>query len=375
MSNTSKIGSAFIGNKHEWELLVAISAELPLPDRPHWQQVETPASDCTTLISLSVPQLWQLLEQYPTHSPIILLLPEKDEEIIGRAMSLGCQDCLSISELTPALLSHTLQISHQRFAYHQQLHHKITALKESDRIKGKFVSDVSHELRTPITALSLHVDLLERGHPERRDHYIRVIRTEVAWLRELVLDILKLSRFDLGHLQTSFFEVDFNNIILRELALYRERIEKAGLTLIFESADNLPLLWGEPTQLSDMFTHLLDNALTYTKTGFIHLQTKYIQETDELYCLVEDSGIGIAEDEQELVFGRFYRGVNNQSISGSGLGLNLAQEIVKLHGGKITLTSQVDVGSKFEITLPRIYPPNLPPPKVKSISQTNRPQR
>ena len=528
MSKNIEIQSALIGDTDEWERLMSISAEIDLPYCFSWQQAETPPPRCVTLISVHHPQVWELLGQYATRSSLILLLHEKNDVAFERAMGMGCQDCLSLSELTPDLLAHTLHTSQQRFAYHQKLHHNIQAqkteleqlvymtsrlslsgnlddllkmmlisalevvngtkgilmiqrnsdpaeiyyqlhpaesipattlatllqrgeptsrhkllclfdtvsaeslqteffpvgireeahgflviaksvalteqekqflhtllqlfanmvdrlllithlekksnelelaneqLKELDKIKGKFVSDVSHELRTPITALSLHLDLLERGRPDRRDYYIQVIRTEVEWLRQLVLDILKLSRFDLGRLQIAFVELDFNMIASRELAMYHDRVEMAGLELIFEKDDNLPLIWGEPTQLGDMFNHLLSNALAYTKKGFIRIKTDYDQESETLYFTVEDSGLGIAEEEQELIFGRFYRGANSHTIAGSGLGLNIVQEIVKLHLGKITLTSQVGMGSKFEITLPRVHPANQIPAQKAS---------
>ena len=226
-------------------------------------------------------------------------------------------------------------------------------LQELDRLKSKFVSDVSHELRTPVTAMGLHLDLLKYGKPEKQARYLATIEREVARLKQLVTDVLKLSRFDLGRVQVAFASVDLNAIVAHEIGLHRENAENKGLSLQFDPVDDLPALWGEATQLAEMVGYLISNAVLYTKTGHIVVQIGYKEDGDKLTLRVEDTGMGICEEDIGQIFGRFYRGSNSHSIPGSGLGLNLVQEIVNLHGGTIEVHSEVGAGTTFVIQLPR----------------------
>ena len=225
-------------------------------------------------------------------------------------------------------------------------------LVKLDELKSKFVSDVSHELRTPVTSLGLYLDLMQR-RPDKQDFYIETIRGEVKKLRSLVLDVLKLSRFDLGRVQVAFASLQLNELVAGEIDLYQAKAQANELQLLFAPSHDLPHMIGEPTQLSEMITALLDNALSYTKEGSVSVTTYFDEETDRIVMEIRDTGMGIIEEEVGEVFGRFYRGSNSHSIPGSGLGLTLVNEIVNLHGGEITLESQPEVGTTVTVYLSR----------------------
>jgi PAS domain S-box-containing protein len=225
-------------------------------------------------------------------------------------------------------------------------------LKELDRLKSKFVSDVSHELRTPITNFGMYLDLLERGRVEKRAHYLAVLQKEVARIRQLVGDILDISRLDSGAAQGIIFEpVDLNQIVTQVVTTQMPQVSTAGLKLTFNPESDLPLISGEKNQLSQVVTNLLTNAINYTHEGEIEVAT--YRANGEVCLRISDTGMGIDAADLPHLFDRFYRGqrVAQLSLPGSGLGLSIVKEIVNLHGGRVQATSEVGRGSVFEVCL------------------------
>ena len=225
-------------------------------------------------------------------------------------------------------------------------------LKELDQLKSKFVSDVSHELRTPVTSLRLCVDLLERGRPEKRDQYLKVIRQQTDRQAQLVEDILNLSRLELGAAKVEFRPVDLNDLIAQAVEAHQPTAETAGLQLRCRVATNLPLVRGEPNQLGQVVNNLIANAIHYTPTGEVEVRTGMAD--DGVYLEVSDTGLGIAPEDLPHVFDRFYRGSRTSGIRGTGLGLAIVKEIVDLHDGRVEVASVAGVGSTFHVHLPRL---------------------
>jgi PAS domain S-box-containing protein len=236
-------------------------------------------------------------------------------------------------------------------------------LRELDRLKSKFVSNVSHELRTPISNLKLYMSLLQRGKQEKRPHYEAMLQTSVERLGQLVEDILNLSRLEIAHYQPRELELtDLNAVINQIVTIHQPQAESAGLQLTFQAASDLPLIHGDFNQLSQLVTNLLVNSLRYTARGTIHVSTAAPNGREHVRLCVEDTGIGILPDDLPHVFERFYRGNHRQAreIPGTGLGLAIVKEIVDIHQGEIVVLSEVDVGTRFEVSLP-----------VKQLATTN----
>lgn len=228
-------------------------------------------------------------------------------------------------------------------------------LQELDRLKSKFVSDVSHELRTPITNLGLYLDLLKRGKPENYDRYLSVLRHEAGRLGQLVEDILNLSRLEMGPTARPAFEpVDLNAIIEQVITAHTARAAAAGLQLAFRPSPALPLVPGEPNQLAQVVTNLVINAVNYTREGSVTVSTFMGDGRNQVCLEVRDTGIGIAEEDMQHLFERFYRGqqVGQYAIPGTGLGLAIVKEIVDLHQGELEMESRVGEGSTFRVWLP-----------------------
>lgn len=230
-------------------------------------------------------------------------------------------------------------------------------LTELDHIKSRFVSDISHELRTPITSILLYLDLLERGRPEKRGQYLATLKREAGRLKHLVAEVLKLSRWDLQRVQVAFALVDLNQVAQGELLVQQPRADEAGLALTLDADPALPAVWGEPTQLGELVGYLLDNAVSYTTTG--HVRVRTFADADMVYLEVADSGIGIPADDLPRIFERMFRGENVAAVStGTGLGLTIVEQIVKLHGGTIAVDSKLGVGTTVTVGLPLGHRPN-----------------
>ncbi len=229
-------------------------------------------------------------------------------------------------------------------------------LLELDRLKSKFVSNVSHELRTPISNLKLYMHLLQRGKADKRAQYESMLQISVERLGQLVDDILNLSRIEIAQRQALAVEpTDLNAVAGQIVGLHQPQAESAGIQLAFAPDPQLPFVNGDFNQLSQLVTNLVANALHYTRAGYVRVSTAQSDDADMVRFIVEDSGIGILPEDLPHVFDRFYRGNHRQpdDIPGTGLGLAIVKEIVDIHGGKITVSSEIDKGTRFDVLLPK----------------------
>ncbi len=229
-----------------------------------------------------------------------------------------------------------------------------TRLQELDRLKSKFVSDVTHELRTPVTSLKLYLDLMQQVSGEKRERYIQVVRSQADRLGTLIADILSLSKLEQEKTAVSFSALNFNQVVLQVVQQYRPQAQAASLHLECETAPELPPVLGHKTQIEQVVTNLLVNAINYTAKGGIWVTTTWDEEQEMVLLTVKDTGMGILDHERPFLFDRFYRGERTGQLSkpGTGLGLAIVREIVELHQGKIEFESVVDDGSTFEVWLP-----------------------
>ena len=223
-------------------------------------------------------------------------------------------------------------------------------LRELDRLQSKFISDVSHELRTPVANLHLYLSLLERGKADKRQHYLAILKEQVARLVNLVEDITDVSHLELDNLTATFGLVDLNAVAHQVVTELQPRAVAAGLTLTFHPDVNLPPVRAARDQLSRVVANLVANAISYTSDGLVRVST---YRTPDRVCLqVQDTGRGIDPEDMPHLFKRFYRGRNVSHIPGNGLGLAVAHEIVRLHGGFIEADSDAGQGSRFTASFP-----------------------
>jgi PAS domain S-box-containing protein len=227
-------------------------------------------------------------------------------------------------------------------------------LTELDRLKTKFIADVTHELRTPLAVLNTRVYLLQRSVPEKWPAYLNDLKEQIERLTNFTNSILDLSRIELGKDKIAFSPVAMQEVARQVVAALRPRAEVAGLNLIFESQAGTAAVRGEFNQLAQVVTNLVANAINYTANGSIWVRVTRHSDTQYIRFEVQDTGIGIPQDDLPHLFNRFYRAANTaqSTMPGSGLGLSIVKEIVDLHNGEIQIESQLGVGTTVRVLLP-----------------------
>jgi len=227
-------------------------------------------------------------------------------------------------------------------------------LQQLDQLKSKFMSDVSHELRTPVTSLSLYIDLLEVGKPEKYEFYVAQLKELVARLRTLINEILDLAHLERDQREVSPTPMDVNAVVEHVIAAQQVVAEAAELHLISELADGTLPVMTQVDHISRAITNLVANAIKYTPSGTVLVKTAMI--TGRICVTVTDTGVGIAPEDIPHVFERFYRGRQpvQMSAPGTGLGLAIVKEIAEAHGGTVEVESALGEGTTFRLWLPAV---------------------
>jgi len=255
-----------------------------------------------------------------------------------------------VEQRTSELATANVRLEHQA----TELATANVQLKELDRLKSKFVSDVSHELRTPISNLSIYLEMLEGGNPDKRERYLAVLREETQRLENLVTDVLDLSRMETGVTASQFVWADLNELIDKMVTANRLGAEAKGLELTFEPGVDLPKVLVDVDLMNQALINLIANAINYTPEGSVNAKTMFDEDESLAILEIADTGVGIAASDTQHIFERFYRGehAGQSTIPGTGLGLAITKEIIEKHGGSIDLKSEVGAGSVFTIRLP-----------------------
>jgi signal transduction histidine kinase/DNA-binding response OmpR family regulator/uncharacterized protein (DUF433 family) len=232
----------------------------------------------------------------------------------------------------------------------------ITAIKQVERLKARFMAGVTHELKTPLSVIQLHAKNLQTYHdrlPERkRDELLGAIRDQVKLLEQLVESILMLSRLDAGEAKGERQPVNLVEVAdqvvrdLHPLAQAKQvKLRRAGT-----ATDVIAL--ADEEQIERLMRNLVDNAIKYTPSaGSVEVQLASA-EGDMVQIRVVDTGIGIPPQQRSRIFDRFYRIDPSHTIPGTGLGLSIVKEIVTAHGGDVELEDTPGAGSTFIVTLP-----------------------
>jgi signal transduction histidine kinase len=228
-------------------------------------------------------------------------------------------------------------------------------LKHVKRTRNEFLASISHELRTPLTYVKGYADIARRKElsEKERDKYLAIIYEKTVHLTQLVKDLFDLAKLDQHTftIQKQTVEMDsyIQNIIEEILPAFRQK----KVELVYKCPNGLHVRL-DPKRFEQVFYNLLDNALKYSDSGStVHLNVE--ENLKHVYISVVDEGIGIPKEDLPFVFERFYRVDKSRarSTGGSGLGLAIAKEIVEAHGGKISINSQMQKGTKVEIILER----------------------
>jgi PAS domain S-box-containing protein len=257
------------------------------------------------------------------------------------------------------------ELLRQLYDEQRQLSAQLLSAKESaeaaNLAKSDFISFVSHELRTPMTAIKGYVDLMRLGAAgpvnELQESFLGTIRMNVDLMAALVSDIADTARIEAGRLKLEYGSVPAGELIEKVVQSARGQIESKAQTLSVRAPADLPPAWADRTRLTQILTNLVSNANKYTPNdGQITILAETVAEQDRemLHIAVQDTGMGISEDDQPKIFQLFFRATDDvtRSIPGTGLGLAITRSLVELQGGRIWFESQVGQGTTFHFTIP-----------------------
>ena len=237
-----------------------------------------------------------------------------------------------------------------------RLAREVEERKKAEALKDEFVGTVSHELRTPLSIVKEGIDLLLDEIPGRIDEKQRQVldtsRRNIERLGRIINDLLDISKIEAGKMAIHRQAVDLASLIAQSMAPLRRRADAKGLALVVALPEGLPRVYVDEGRIIQVFTNLIHNAVTFTKTGFIRVEARAVDGFVE--CGVEDSGPGVAAEDLPRLFGKFVQldRTNGAGGRGTGLGLSIVKSIIELHRGTIQCESTIGVGTRFRLTLP-----------------------
>jgi NtrC-family two-component system sensor histidine kinase KinB len=229
----------------------------------------------------------------------------------------------------------------------------VTYLRDQDRARSNLVETLSHELRTPLTSLALSAQLLQREEASldsRQREFLRTILEECARMKQLTDNLLNLARGELASISLKRERLDLARVAEEVAGRFRLQAEEKHVALERHITE-VPPVSGDPVKLSWVVSNLIGNALRYTpQGGSIEVMTGWADDTVRLE--VADSGPGIAPELRDYVFERFAQYGDGEEKGSAGLGLAIVKDIVMAHGGRIFVTGNTPVGSRFVVQLP-----------------------
>ncbi len=233
--------------------------------------------------------------------------------------------------------------------------HLMERVEATEKSRQEFVSNVSHELKTPLTAIKVLSDslILEPEVPiEMYREFITDINAEIDREAKIVNDLLSLVRLDKTSGELHIEEININELIEVIMKRLKPLALKRGIEMIFESYRSV-LAEVDEVKLSLVFSNLIENAIKYNRDGG-RVMVSLNADHKYFYVKVEDTGVGIPEEEQALVFDRFYRvdKARSRETGGTGLGLSITKSAVQMHKGSIKVQSIPGVGSIFTVRIP-----------------------
>ncbi|MCL2857473.1 MAG: HAMP domain-containing histidine kinase [Oscillospiraceae bacterium] len=232
------------------------------------------------------------------------------------------------------------------------INHMAEELGATEMMKNDFISSVSHELRTPLTAIRGWGEtiLTDQGEDKQTlEKGMKVIISETDRLTHMVEELLDFSRMQSGRLKLVRSRIDPLAELGEAFMMYTDRARREGLALSYDEPEDAAYVWGDKNKLRQVFVNVIDNAVKYSNPGgSVSVNAKIIGE--DLVVQVEDTGIGISEEDLPKVKAKFYKA--DSTRRGSGIGLAVADEIIGRHGGKLDLASVQGKGTIVIITLP-----------------------
>jgi len=330
--------------------------------------------------------LIQELQNRGIRVPLVVLTGQGDEQIAVELMKAGASDYLPKSKISPEILERTLrnairlyeaerivELTQQRLRVNnktlkrqnqelakqrRQIELQNLKLQELSQLKSQFLASMSHELRTPMNAIMGFSQLLMRQYPdpltEKQLNIVERIFNNSQNLLIMLNEVLDFSKIEAGHLELNLSEFDLSKLVTLTVEEMRSLTINKILQLTAETNLENPYIVNDQNCVKRILINLVSNAVKFTETGEVKVEIRDLT-TQTVEIAVKDTGCGIPQKNLEEIFDAFRQ--VDQSITrrygGTGLGLAITDSLVKMMGGKITVTSELGQGSEFRVELPR----------------------
>ncbi len=363
------VGSTGLGNQLE-SSLVAVDVKAPDSPWPFRRVVETGQTVEVHELPTELGQLPGGAWPEPPHQAVVLPMAKSGQGQLAGFVVAGISSRLALNDDYRGfldLLAHHVAAAVSSARAYAEERRRAEALAELDRAKTAFFSNISHEFRTPLTLMLGPVeDMLatpaDQVLPESRE-LLKVVHRNGLRLHRLVNTLLDFSRIEAGRVRAYYEPTDLVAFTADLASNFRSACEKAGLELVVECPPLDEPVFVDRQMWEKVVLNLLSNAFKFTFEGRIAVSMR--QRPDAAEFQVSDTGTGIAAEEMPRLFERFHRieSARGRTHEGSGIGLALVQELVKLHGGSIVAESVVGQGTTFTVTIP-LGASHLPPEHV-----------
>lgn len=246
------------------------------------------------------------------------------------------------------------------------------SISNMEGMRRSFIANVSHELKTPMTTISGFIDGILDGTipPDKQDHYLKIVSDEIKRLSRLVKSMLDLSRIDSGEMKLNPTKFDLTETVCSTLLTFEQLIDEKHIEIRGLDEAGPLYVYGDKDLLHQVTYNLIENAVKFTNDGG-YIAFALTDTIDRAFVSIENSGMGISQEDLHMIFDRFYKTDKSRSHdkNGMGLGLYLVKTIIQLHGGDISVQSIENQYCRFEFHIPKPQPVQKSPDAVIALAE------
>lgn len=285
--------------------------------------------------------------------PIVFLTAHSDSKTLERSKSTNLFGYI-IKPFDEKDLYTTIEIALARAKAESEMRKAWAKEKELNELKSRFVSTVSHEFRTPLSTIALSTGLLEKykskwDEPKKQVHFQR-IQSSIKQMTNLLDDVLTIGQIESGNMPFNPTPINLTQF-LGQMLEEKQDLDQNLHPITYQIEGELSQICIDEKLFRHIFSNLLSNAIKYSPLG-TEIKVKLTYSEHQVSITVSDQGIGIPPQDQQRLFEMFYRAENVGTIQGTGVGLSIVKRAVEMHGGQITVDSEVNQGTTFIVQIP-----------------------